>query len=139
MTQIEILLNEIKTLRAELINLKLIQGEYPTPKDDNIKAAYLVLCRMFYGDISLKSRKREMVQGRQFFYNYVRLNTKLSLSEMSHRLCQMSLNPHGLKNIQDHSTVIHALEEFEKFYIMDKKYKAQYDEFINKLESELTI
>lgn len=140
MTTLERLINENKNLRLEILNLKstLNQSEKSIPKDDKIKVAYLVICRMFYGDIALKTRKIEMVRGRQFFYNYVRKKTNLSLNAMAEVLFNFSQNSPKLKTIQDHTTIIHALEEFDKFYLIDKKYKAQYDEFLSKLETELS-
>lgn len=54
-------------------------------------------------DISVKTRKREVVQARQFYYKWLKVNTNLSLLSMGKTL--------PLK--QDHSTIHNALDAFE--------------------------
>ncbi len=69
-------------------------------------------------DLSLQG-----VQGRFFFYRYMRQHTTLSLKVLATFICN-----------HDHSTVIYALKKFDDLYNTDKQFRHDYNEIINKIE-----
>jgi chromosomal replication initiator protein len=82
-----------------------------------------VINEYYHIDIRSTSRERNFVQGRFFFYRYMRTHTTLSLKVLATFICN-----------QDHSTVIHALKKFDDLYNTDKQFRHDYNEIINKIE-----
>lgn len=74
-------------------------------------------------DIRSTSRERNYVQGRFFFYRYMRTHTTLSLKVLATFICN-----------HDHSTVIHALKKFEDLHNTDKQFRHDYNQIISKIE-----
>jgi hypothetical protein len=72
---------------------------------------------VFYIEIdrTITSRMLDHVKPRFLYYYYMRKHSKKSLNAIS-------------LGGQDHSTVIHALQEFENLYLYDKEYKQNCDE-----------
>lgn len=110
-------------LRAARIKIRRIINNESDPVDICDKA-YIILCDMMVLDISRKLRGQDYVKGRQYYYRYLRDNTILNLKQIAY-----SLSIYNGSIIQDHSTVIHALEEFNNFYATEKMYKKDYDHF----------
>lgn len=130
MTAIETQQERIETLlslktnhleQLEVINQELKELGYEKDLSDDevvnklIESINLVLKT----NIRVKSRTAVVVKGRQFFYNYLRANTSFSLKEIASKLM-----------LQDHSTIIHGINQFENYYVYDKSYKRQYDKCI---------
>jgi chromosomal replication initiation ATPase DnaA len=79
-------------------------------------------------DIREDRRLLEQVNGRQYYYQFMRYNTKLSLKRISKLLVESSPDGKGYKHHpQDHTTIIHALEQFEFRYKFEKQYAKEYN------------
>lgn len=73
-------------------------------------------------------RLMEQVNGRQYYYQFMRTNTKLSLKRISQLLVESSPDGKAYKHhAQDHTTVMHALEQFEYRYKFEKQYAKEYN------------
>ena len=77
----------------------------------------------YHIDIKSHSRERNFVQGRFFFYKYMREHTTLSLNVLS----TFIFNQH-------HSTVIHALKKFDDLHKTDRQFRQDYNEIISKIQ-----
>lgn len=78
---------------------------------EKISTARDIINKHFKVSISEKSRKREVVMARQFYYKWIKENTNLSLGSMGKTL----------KLKQDHSSVIHAINTFDSLMFMYPK------------------
>jgi chromosomal replication initiation ATPase DnaA len=77
----------------------------------------------YHIDIKNLSRERNFVQGRFFFYKYMREHTTLSLKVLATFICN-----------QHHSTLIYALKKYEDLYKIDRQFRNEYNEIISKIE-----
>jgi chromosomal replication initiation ATPase DnaA len=77
----------------------------------------------YHIDIKSNSRERNFVQGRFFFYKYMREHTTLSLKVLATFICN-----------HDHSTVIYALKKFDDLHKTDRQFRQDYNEIISKIE-----
>ncbi len=72
---------------------------------------------VMFVDVLEKTRRIEVIKARYIYYKYMKENTNRSLKAIA-------------LNGQDHSTVIHALNEFDNLIRFDKEYQQQYKEVI---------
>jgi chromosomal replication initiation ATPase DnaA len=120
--------NHIEQL--EVINQELEQLGYTEFKTDEQLSNMLIesINQILEVNIRMRSRKGEIVKGRQFYYSWMKDNTILSLKSIGQKLF-----------IQDHSTVINAIKNFNDRMQFDKKYRLEYEmimaNFKNKLKS----
>jgi chromosomal replication initiation ATPase DnaA len=77
----------------------------------------------YHIDIKNLSRERNFVQGRFFFYKYMREHTTLSLKVLATFISN-----------QHHSTLIYALKKYEDLYKIDRQFRNEYNEIISKIE-----
>jgi chromosomal replication initiation ATPase DnaA len=71
-------------------------------------------------DISMRIRVEELVRGRSYFFKMIKTYFPgISLKRMAALI--------GMSKDQDHSTVIHALKEFDNRYMVEKLFKKEYD------------
>jgi chromosomal replication initiation ATPase DnaA len=77
----------------------------------------------YHIDIKSHSRERNFVQGRFFFYKYMREHTTLSLKVLATFICN-----------HDHSTVIYALKKFDDLHKTDRQFRQDYNEIISKIQ-----
>jgi chromosomal replication initiation ATPase DnaA len=77
----------------------------------------------YHIDIKSHSRERNYVQGRFFFYKYMRQHTTLSLKVLATFISN-----------QHHSTLIYALKKYEDLYKIDRQFRNEYNEIISKIE-----
>jgi chromosomal replication initiation ATPase DnaA len=77
----------------------------------------------YHIDIKSHSRERNFVQGRFFFYKYMREHTTLSLKVLATFISN-----------QHHSTLIYALKKYEDLYKIDRQFRNEYNEIISKIE-----
>jgi chromosomal replication initiator protein len=77
----------------------------------------------YHIDIKHLVRDRNYVQGRFYFYKYMRDHTTLSLKVLG----ELIGNHH-------HSTVIHALKTFDDLYKTDRQFRHDYNEIISKIQ-----
>jgi chromosomal replication initiation ATPase DnaA len=114
--------------QLEVINQELKELGYKQDlsEDEIINKLIESINLVLETNIRIKSREATIVKGRQFFYNYMRENTSLSLKEIARKLM-----------LQDHSTVIHGIKTFDNHYVFDKVYKRQYDKVIELFKNKL--
>jgi len=114
---------KIAELEKEILSLKMLLIHSNT----EISLILIsVLNQMFKTDIAKNSRNETVIKGRQFFYFYMKNNTKLSLQAISKKLIA-----------QDHSTVINAIKRFEEYSDYDKVYVSEYKQFEENVQSIL--
>jgi chromosomal replication initiation ATPase DnaA len=77
----------------------------------------------YHIDIKVLSRERNYVQGRFFFYKYMREHTTLSLNVLATFISN-----------QHHSTIIYALKKFEDLHKTDRQFRQDYNEIISKIQ-----
>jgi chromosomal replication initiation ATPase DnaA len=77
----------------------------------------------YHIDIKGHSRERNFVQGRFFFYKYMREHTTLSLKVLATFISN-----------QHHSTVIYALKKFDDLHKTDRQFRQDYNEIISKIQ-----
>jgi chromosomal replication initiation ATPase DnaA len=77
----------------------------------------------YHIDIKSNSRERNFVQGRFFFYKYMREHTTLSLNVLATFISN-----------QHHSTVIYALKKFDDLHKTDRQFRQDYNEIISKIQ-----
>lgn len=132
--------NEIEILKKRINELYYLQGLDKVEDDikqlEHVKAN-IILYKMFGVDIAKKTRKREYVKCRQFFYRYF-YRGQITYKYVSKLLAESSTNENIIKANQDHSTVIHAIDEFNNFYQIEPQYKKEYDLFVEKMK-EVTV
>ena len=113
-----------------MINQELEQLGYIEFKTDEQLSNMLIesINQILEVNIRIRCRKGEIVKGRQFYYSWMKDNTILSLKSIGQKLF-----------IQDHSTVINAIKNFNDRMKFDKKYRLEYEmimaNFKNKLKS----
>lgn len=90
--------------------------------------AYATIAELFNVDIGERSREREIVIARQYYHNYIRSNTGLSLKRIGGSIRGLYF---------DHSTVIHSINEFEKYYEIEPTYRDSYDRFTKQMEVKI--
>lgn len=78
----------------------------------------------FNTQITYKSRIRECINGRMFYYAYLRENTHLSLQAMANTL----------KCGHDHASVLNSLWKHEDYMKIDKNYQKDYKEYCDKVQ-----
>lgn len=79
-------------------------------------------------DIRIDKRLMELVNGRQYYYQFMRANTKLSLKRIAKLLVESSPNSKEYKrHPQDHTSVMHSLREFDNRYRFEKQYAKEYN------------
>jgi chromosomal replication initiation ATPase DnaA len=77
----------------------------------------------YHIDIKVLSRERNYVQGRFFFYKYMREHTTLSLNVLATFISN-----------QHHSTIIYAIKKFEDLHKTDRQFRQDYNEIISKIQ-----
>lgn len=82
-------------------------------KNISIKTGFLV------SEISLKTRKREVLEVRQLAHYVCRKHTKLSLEHIGYSIGE-----------KDHATVINSIEVVQNLLDTDKIFRSKYDEII---------
>jgi chromosomal replication initiation ATPase DnaA len=80
---------------------------------DKIRVARRIIETYFNLDLETKCRTRSFIIARQFYYKWVRENTPMSLLEVSNSLPKLR---------QDHTTIIHAVKEFEDKVVLERDY-----------------
>ena len=93
----------------------------------DIQVAKKVINHYFGIDIDMPTRQEQIVRARGMYYNWLRVNTTLSLKGIADTL----------ETRHDHSTLCHALSKHEAYYSIEKKYKRQYDEVCDLIKLEL--
>lgn len=81
--------------------------------------------KYFNLNLEAKSRKRSAVIARQFYYYWMRSNTFLSFKGIANTLQYLK---------QDHSTVIHAINDFKDKSIIEKEYRLQWKEVLENID-----
>lgn len=89
------------------------------------KMARQVIEHYFNLNLEVKSRKRKAVIARQFYYYWMRSNTFLSLQGIANSLKYLH---------QDHSTVVHAINDFKDKSIVEKEYRKQWKEVLELID-----
>ena len=98
----------------------------------NIKKTqgYVEKANDFFGfDMNTRYRGRKIVEARQMFFSWLRMNTNFSLREIAETL----------QPIRDHSTVIHNLRQHDNLMTLDKRYRKlfqDFEQFMGMVESE---
>lgn len=81
-------------------------------------------------DISMKIRVEELVRGRSYFFKMIKTYFPgISLKKMASLI--------GMSKAQDHSTVIHALKEFDNRYMVEKIFKKEYDLVVERFKLKI--
>jgi chromosomal replication initiation ATPase DnaA len=114
--------------RIELLENIVLKMKY----DDRVKKMEVMYRHVrwafndYFGvNINTHERKRETVKARQMYYKYLRIHTCLSLREIGLTL--------DLK--QDHSTLIHAIEEFDEKVVHERDYRTDWIKVTEKIKS----
>jgi len=106
-----------KNLRREINVLKTEQQKlFLVPTEASIHAMG-VINGFFAIDINERTRTELVTRGRMMYYAFLRQNTKMSLKEIGNTIATKA----------DHSTILHAISQHDKFYSIEKKYKAEFD------------
>ena len=117
--------NEIKKLRETNRNLKLAYNKLKKETyienlnqqtEPYILKVKEIINSKFFVDIDMPIRNIEVVSARNMYYAWCRQNTAYSYKRISATL----LTNH------DHSTIIHSINEHEKYMSLEKKYKEDY-------------
>lgn len=117
----------LKYSQNELKRLRFSRTKRTIKPNDLYSTCEKVANETFNTQINQKSRLKECVNGRMFYYAYLRENTKLSLQGMANTL----------KCGHDHATVLNALWKHEDYVEIDKTYAKDYKEYCEKVQSLL--
>lgn len=75
-------------------------------------------------NIEIRKRTRKYVIARQYYYRWMKDNTPMSLEEIGGTLPSLS---------QDHSTIIHALKEFDDKMLLETEYRMGWHDIMAKI------
>jgi chromosomal replication initiation ATPase DnaA len=132
-TKITRLTNENKFLseqasRLRRENRELKQGKGLLPAEVSLQYLVREVVNEFFGvDIEKTSRVSKVVNARQYYYQYLKMNTALTLKDISRTLALY----------QHHTTIINCLKCFEEFYSTDPLYKKNYESVLEIIDSRL--
>jgi len=131
---------EINDLKLEIKRLRLaLSSNITSPifgfEKEHLKAN-LILFQMFGVDVAERSRRISNVTAREMFCNYFR-EKGIGLLEISKLIIDSSNLP--IKNLYDHSTIINCLKNFDKHYQLEKKFKKEYNTFVNAMKVQITF
>ena len=131
---------EINDLKLEIKRLRLaLSSNITSPifgfEKEHLKAN-LILFQMLGVDVAERSRRISNVTAREMFCNYFR-EKGIGLLEISKLIIDSSNLP--IKNLYDHSTIINCLKNFDKHYQLEKKFKKEYNTFVNAMKVQITF
>ena len=126
-------ISELKKRISQLNYFKNIDKLDDETRNLNNTKANIILFKMFGVDIAEKSRKKENVKARQFFYKYFSTG-KYSYRYLAKLLHDSSSDNNIIRCSHDHTCVINSIKGFDNFYILEPNYKKDYDLFVEKMK-----
>lgn len=123
--QVERLQSDNQKLRHSLSKFMKFEVALKSSKIETVKS---VINQYYSIDMECKVRDEDYVKGRRIYYVWLRKNTSMPYSAIAKTL--------SLK--QDHSSIIHSINQHEDYIETDKLYLKEFNEIMSLIDSVLS-